>query len=98
MVSYLQLVLRNTLRSRRRTALTVASVAAFLCLLGFLLALYRALFDGTETAPGQAMRLVVHHSVALTQELPLAHEEKIRHASGVHAVTSLRWFGGAYKD
>jgi putative ABC transport system permease protein len=98
MKSYLPLVLRNSLRNRRRSALTVASVAVSLCLLGVLLALYRSLFYGGDTTPGQAMRLVVHHKIALTQELPVAYEEKIKQIPAVHAVTRLRWFGGTYKD
>jgi putative ABC transport system permease protein len=98
MFSYLPLVLRNALRNRRRTALTVASVAVSLCLLGVLLALYRSLFYGGDTTRGQAMRLVVHHKIALTQELPVAYEEKIAQIPGVRALTRLRWFGGTYKD
>jgi putative ABC transport system permease protein len=98
MLSYLPLVLRNTLRNPRRSSLTVASVAVSLCLLGVLLALYRALFYGGDTTPGQALRLVVHHKIALTQDLPVAYEEKIAHIPAVHAVTRLRWFGGTYKD
>ena len=98
MKSYLSLVLRNTLRNRRRSSLTVASMAVSLCLLGVLLTLYRALFYGGETTPGQAKRIVVHHKIALTQELPIGYEQKIRQVPGVHAVTSLRWFGGTYKD
>src|SRR5215469_6484235 len=98
MTSYLPLIVRNTLRNRRRTALTLASMAVSLCLLGVLLALSRALFYGGDTTPGQARRLVVHHKIALTQDLPVAYEQKIDQIPGVHAVTSLRWFGGAYKD
>jgi putative ABC transport system permease protein len=98
MFSYLPLVLINAVRNRRRTALTVASVAVSLCLLGVLLALYRSLFYGGDTTPGQAMRLVVHHKIALTQDLPVAYEEKIAQIPGVRAVTKLRWFGGTYKD
>lgn len=98
MFSYLPLVLRNALRNRRRSALTVASVAVSLCLLGVLLALYRSLFYGGDTTPGQAMRLVVHHKIALTQDLPVAYEAKIAQIPGVRAVTRLRWFGGTYKD
>jgi len=94
----LPFVLRNALRNRRRSALTVASVALSLCLLGVLLALYRSLFYGDATTPGQAMRLVVHHKIALTQDLPVAYEEKIAQIPGVRAVTRLRWFGGTYKD
>ena len=98
MTSYLPLIVRNTLRNRRRTALTLASMAVSLCLLGVLLALSRALFYRGDTTPGQARRLVVHHKIALTQDLPAAYEQKIEQIPGVHAVTSLRWFGGAYKD
>jgi putative ABC transport system permease protein len=98
MISYLPLIVRNTLRNRRRTALTLASLAVSLCLLGVLLALSRALFYGGDTTPGQARRLVVHHKIALTQDLPVAYEQKIDQIPGVHAVTSLRWFGGTYED
>lgn len=98
MTSYLPLILRNTLRNRRRSLLTLASVAVSLCLLGVLLALSRTLFFGGDTTPGQALRLVVHHKIALTQDLPVAEEEKIEQLAGVRSVTSLRWFGGTYKD
>lgn len=98
MKNYLPLVLRNALRNRRRSVLTLASMAVSLSLLGVLLALYRTLFFGGDTTPGQAMRLVVHHKIALTQDLPVADEQKIERFGGVHSVTSLRWFGGTYRD
>jgi putative ABC transport system permease protein len=63
-----------------------------------LLALYRSLFYGGDITPAQAVRLVVHHKIALTQDLPVAYEPKIRQIPGVKALTSLRWFGGTYKD
>ena len=44
------------------------------------------------------MRLVVHHKISLTEDLPVAYEEKIKQIPGVQSVTSLRWFGGTYKD
>jgi putative ABC transport system permease protein len=96
--SYLPLIVRNTLRNRRRSAFTVASVAVSICLVGVLFALTRALFFGGETTPGQAKRVVVHHKVALTQDLPVAYEQTIQKIPGVRAITSLRWFGGTYKD
>ena len=98
MISYTALVVRNVLRNRRRSVLTVASLAVSLGLLGFLLALSRTLFYATDETPGQAKRLVVHHKIALTQDLPVADEQKINQVPGVHAVTRLRWFGGTYKD
>jgi putative ABC transport system permease protein len=48
--------------------------------------------------PDRPGALVVHHKIALTQDLPVAYEQKIEQIPGVHAVTSLRWFGGTYKD
>jgi putative ABC transport system permease protein len=98
MKSQLQLVVRNMLRNRRRTTLTIGSMAVSLCLVGVLLALSRALFYGGETTPAQAKRLIVHHKIALTQDLPVGDEQAIEKIPGVGAVTRLRWFGGTYKD
>lgn len=98
MNSLMPLIVRNTMRNRRRSALTVASLAVSLCLLGVLLALSRALFFGGESTSGEALRLVVHHKIALTQDLPVSDEAKIEQIPGIHSVTSLRWFGGTYKD
>lgn len=96
--SSLPLIVRNILRNRRRTAFTVASIAVSICLVGLLIALTRALFFGGESTPGQAKRVVVHHKIALTQDLPVGYEPAIKKIPGVHAVSSLRWFGGTYKD
>jgi putative ABC transport system permease protein len=98
MNGYTRLIVRNALRNYKRAFLTVASMAVSLCLVGVLLALSRALFFGGDAAPGQARRLIVHHKIALTQELPVAYEEFIRKVPGVLSVTVLRWFGGTYKD
>ncbi len=98
MRDYLSFVVKNALRSKRRALLTMASVALSFCLLAVLMALYHALFLAPPATPGQALRLVVHHKVSLTQDLPLSYEKKIAAIPGVKDVTSLRWFGGTYKD
>lgn len=95
---YLQLVLKNSLRNRRRSMLTIASMAVSICLVGVLLALSRALFYGGDMTPGQAKRLIVHHKIVLTQDLPVAYEQTIKKIPRVQAVTRLRWFGGTYRD
>ncbi len=97
MIRYLPLILKNTLRNRRRSLLTISSIAASMCLLGVLFALYRALFL-SPPAPGQELRVVTYHRVSLTQSLPAAYEDKIRRVPGVREASIWQWFGGAYKD
>lgn len=98
MLDTFRFILKNAMRSKRRTLLTMVSVALSFCLLAVLMALYRALFLSPPDTPGQALRLVVHHKVSLTQEMPLSYERKVAALPGVKDVTSLRWFGGIYKD
>jgi putative ABC transport system permease protein len=94
---YLPLAIKNSLRNRRRSVLTISSVAASMCLLGVLFALYQALFLATPVA-GAALRLVTYHRVSLAQALPASYEAKIRQVPGVHEVTIYQWFGGVYRD
>ncbi len=98
MTKYLPLILKNSLRNRKRTSLTVASIAVSFCLLGFLLAMYRVLFFGNDPTPAQALRLLTHHRVSLAQPMPASYEDKIAKMRGVKAISSWQWFGGTYKD
>lgn len=97
MFRYFPLAFKNTLRNRRRTVLTISSIAVSLCLLGVLIAIYHALFYH-QTTPGQALRLIVRHKVSLAQAFPSAYEAKIRRIPGVQAVSPWNWYGGTYKD
>jgi putative ABC transport system permease protein len=97
MFRYLSLAFKNSLRNRRRSALTISSIAVSLCLLGVLIAVYHALFLSDET-PGQAMRLIVRHRVSLAQPIPISYEEKIRQVPGVKEISVWGWFQGTYKD
>jgi len=97
MFHYASLAFKNTLRNKRRSLLTISSIAVSLCLLGVLIAIYNALFFSEQT-PGQALRLVVRHKISLAQAIPLSYEEKVRHLPGVKEVSAWNWFGGTYKD
>lgn len=97
MLRYIPLMIKNTLRSRRRTILTICSVAASMCLLGTMFAIYRALFL-SEPSAAQALRLITYHRVSLTQPLPIAFGDKIRRVPGVRGASIWQWFGGTYKD
>jgi len=94
---YLPLILKNSVRNRRRSVLTITSLAVSLCLLGVVGALYTVLYIH-DVAPAQARRLVTRNRVSLTQPLPLFYRDKIRHVPGVQAITVSQWFGGIYKD
>jgi putative ABC transport system permease protein len=96
-MKFLSLILKNCLRNRRRSFLTVSSLAISLCLLGVMMALYYALFFGGPTA-AQARRLVTRHKVSITFPVPAYYGDQIRKAPGVEAVTAWSWFGGVYKD
>jgi putative ABC transport system permease protein len=91
------LALKNSVRNRRRSILTISSIAVSLCLLGVLIAMYHAFFFG-EATPGQALRLVTRHRVSLAQPIPVAYEDRIRTVPGVREVSPWNWFGGTYKD
>ncbi len=97
MFRYLSLAFKNTLRNRRRSFLTISSIAVSLCLLGVLIAMYHAMFFGEQT-PGQALRLVVRHRVSLAQPIPVSYEAKVKAVPGVKEVSVWNWFGGTYKD
>jgi len=97
MFRYFSLAFKNSLRNRRRSLLTISSIAVSLCLLGVLIAIYHAMFYGQAT-PGAAIRLVTRHRVSLGQPIPASYEDKIRAVRGVKEISPWNWFGGTYKD
>lgn len=98
MFRYLPLILKSSMRNRRRSVLTVASIAVSLCLLSLLMAMYHALFYGGEQTPAQALRLITHSKVGLATAMPYSFLNKIREVPGVKDAMLWQWFGGSYKD
>jgi putative ABC transport system permease protein len=94
---FLPLVVKNSLRNRRRSVLTIGSIAVSLCVLGVLLAVYQSLFYSDPT-PAQALRLVTRHKVGLGQPLPVSYLPRVERVPGVKAAMIWQWFGGKYKD
>jgi putative ABC transport system permease protein len=97
MFRYFSLAYKNTFRNKRRSILTISSIAMSLCLFGVLIAMYHALFMSQPT-PGQALRLMTRNKVSLAQIIPFSDEAKVRQISGVKELTVWNWFGGTYKD
>ena len=94
---YLPLIVANALRNRRRSILTVLSVAASICLLAVLGAVYQA-FYFKDATPEQALRLVTRNRVSLGLPMPAYYRETIAKIPGVREVMYQQWFGGVYKD
>ena len=90
-------VTKNAFRNKRRSILTVLSIAFSLLLLTLMMTIWRA-FYLDEGSAESAERLVVRHRVSLTFNLPGFYREKIRSVPGVVAVAPISWFGGIYKD
>jgi putative ABC transport system permease protein len=96
-VLYLPLIARNTVRNRRRSILTVLSIAASFCMLGVLMAMYQLFFLTPETSD-QAVRMIVRNRISITNVLPLSYGSRMRRVAGVREVMVYQWFGGEYKD
>ncbi len=90
-------VTKNAFRNKRRSILTVLSIAVSLLLLTFMMTLWHA-FALNDGSAESAQRLVVRHRVSLTFTLPGYYREKIRSIPGVVAVVPVSWFQGIYKD
>ena len=97
MLGFLPLIVRNSLRNRRRSLLTILSVSASLCLLGVLGAVYNN-FYYSEASPHQALRLIVRNRVSLANPFPISYRARILQVPGVEEAVILQWFGGTYKD
>lgn len=91
-------VRKNAFRNKRRTFLTVLSIAFPLLLLSFLMSLWRAFYGDDLRSDQSNQRLIVRHKVSLTNLIPVSYREKIRHVPGVAHVVPFNWFGGVYKD
>ncbi len=97
MARFLPLILKNGWRNHRRTLLTVFSIGVSLCLLGVVMALYKA-FYFAQPNESQALRLITRNRVSLAQPLPIFYGPKIHQIRGVREVMMSQWFGGTYKD
>jgi len=96
-MKYLHLILRSLLRSKRRTVLTVLSLAVSVALVAVLQSVLFTL-DSFTTNPNSSNRIAVRHKVSITNLLPMRHAEWIRRQPGVEAVMGLQWFQGVYLD
>src|SRR5919202_99857 len=95
-MKYLPLVLANLGRHKRRTILTIASVALALFLFASLQTVTTTIAAAARF--GSARRLVSMNSTGFVLPLPISYANRLQAVPGVEQVTWANWFGGKYGD
>lgn len=90
------LILRNTLRQRVRTVLTILGMAVATLAFCLLQTVVSAWYAGVDMASPN--RLVTRNAVSLIMPLPLSYRQKMLQVPGVRNVVYANWFGGVYID
>src|SRR5258705_10795807 len=95
-MKFSKLIIKNILRNKRRTLLTISSLVVSLFLIITLATILTEFTRGSEKS--NPLRLVTRHAVSLGFTLPMAQQQRIATVPGVKAVIPFSWFGGIYKD
>jgi putative ABC transport system permease protein len=96
-MKFLRLIIKNVGRNKRRTVLTVLSVAVSVFLLATMQAVIASLGGITQLTGGE-YRVVVRRNTSIADQMPEAYRQKIEQVPGVVAVYPSNWFGGIYKE
>ena len=89
-------ILRNALRHKIRTGLTVVGLFVAVLAYGLLQTVVDAWFAGAAGA--SSTRLVTRNAISLVFRMPISYESRIRAVDGVDKVARSVWFGGVYKE
>ncbi|MGH9904297.1 MAG: ABC transporter permease [Pyrinomonadaceae bacterium] len=95
-MKFAKLILKNVLRNKRRTLLTISSLVVSLFLIISLATILTEFERGSQEA--SPLRLMTRHSVSLGFLLPMADLQRIEAVPGVKKAMPFTWFGGIYKD
>lgn len=92
----LKLVLKNALRHKLRTLLTVVGVAIAVMSFGFMRTIVTAWSAGVQSSAEN--RMITRQAVSFIFPLPYSCLQQIQDVPGVAEVSYANWFGGVYKD
>ncbi len=95
-MKFAKLILKNVLRNKRRTLLTISSLVVSLFLIISLATILTEFERGSQEA--NPLRLMTRHSVSLGFLLPIGDLQRIKAVPGVKEAMPFTWFGGIYKD
>ncbi len=96
-MKYAMLVLKNLLRSKRRTFLTVFSIAVSLFIFSALVSM-PTVASQVLADSASSVRISTHNKAGLTYSMPEAYKQRIASTPHVVAVVPESWFGGIYHD
>ncbi|MDI6804968.1 MAG: ABC transporter permease [Bacteroidota bacterium] len=92
----LKLIIKNMLRHKLRTFLTVLGISLAISAFGLIRTVVTAWNAGVEATA--ADRLITRHSVSFIFPLPLSYRDKIAKVEGIESLTYANWFSGVYID
>jgi putative ABC transport system permease protein len=92
----IRLVLKNTLRHKLRTLLTILGVSIAVMSFGFMRTIVTAWSAGVESSGEN--RMITRQSVSFIFPLPYSCLQQLQQIPGVSEVSYANWFGGVYKD
>jgi putative ABC transport system permease protein len=95
-VEIIKLILRNTMRHKLRSLLTLMGIAVAVMAFALLRTVVTAWHVGVEASA--ANRLITRHAVSFVFPLPYAYRDRIQQVAGVERVTYAVWFSGVYID
>ncbi|HZP86771.1 MAG TPA: FtsX-like permease family protein [Burkholderiales bacterium] len=90
----LKLILRNALRHKLRTALTMLGIVIAVLAFGLLQTVVDAWYAGANAASDK--RLITRNAISLVFPLPISYRDRLRQIDGIKSVSFANWFGGVY--
>jgi putative ABC transport system permease protein len=96
-MKYSMLVLKNLMRSKRRTILTIISIAVSLFIFSALVSL-PTVANELLADSASSVRIAVHNKAGLTYAVPESYKTRIGATPHVVAVMGESWFGGIYHE
>ena len=96
-MKYAMLVLKNLTRSKRRTILTVLSIAVSLFIFSALISM-PAVVNQFLADSASSTRVAVHNKAGVTYGIPEAYKQRAVATPHVVAASAQSWFGGIYHE
>jgi hypothetical protein len=91
-----KLIVKNLLRHKLRTILTVLGIAIAILSFGMIRTVIAMWYSGVEASSPN--RLITRNAISLIFPLPIAYRNAITAVPGVSEVSYAQWFGGIYID